>query len=226
MSTLRFLLSGVCHQIPERCLHYGGEPLPLCARCLGTFTGIVLAWLVLTSLRRGRAGLPSRPASLILLALAIGWVVDGTNSFWALMSGAPIIYEPSNSLRLLTGLGLGLGMGAVLFPIYQQVSSLAPDERPVLARWREIIPLLLMGGLWALVVMIRWPQNLVFWTLLAGLAVVVALTIVNKLVLLLAFGRGAALGSSHRHGLFWAAGFVAAGAEMVVMAGLRLLLVG
>ncbi|MHB1294752.1 MAG: DUF2085 domain-containing protein [Anaerolineae bacterium] len=226
MSFVRFLLSGVCHQIPERCLHYGGEPLPLCARCLGTFTGILVAWLALSLTRHGRGGLPARPASLGLVALAAAWAVDGTNSFWVLVSGAPLAYEPSNVLRLATGLGLGLGMGSVLFPIYQQVAGLAKDEHPVLARWRELAALVLAGGLWALVVLARRPENLLFWTLLAALATLAALGGVNALLLMLALGRGKVPGPAHRRRPYWAAGVLAAGAEMAAMAGLRILLLG
>ena len=35
---------GICHQIPERSLQLLGRPLPLCARCTGTFLGVFLGF--------------------------------------------------------------------------------------------------------------------------------------------------------------------------------------
>jgi uncharacterized membrane protein len=37
--------STICHQIPDRCFHWLGYPLPICARCLGLFSGFTIGWL-------------------------------------------------------------------------------------------------------------------------------------------------------------------------------------
>src|SRR5262249_9883590 len=35
--------AALCHRLPERCYAPGGEPLPVCARCLGLWLGLFLA---------------------------------------------------------------------------------------------------------------------------------------------------------------------------------------
>ncbi|MCD6518573.1 MAG: DUF2085 domain-containing protein [Anaerolineae bacterium] len=46
-TTIHFLLSGICHQLPSHSLYLQGHPLPLCARCTGTYLGLVLTFLLL-----------------------------------------------------------------------------------------------------------------------------------------------------------------------------------
>ncbi len=66
-------LRPICHQIPDRCFHWLGYPLPICARCLGMLSGFTLGWtaaLGFESVRR--SCLPDRRwlwTSLGLLAL-------------------------------------------------------------------------------------------------------------------------------------------------------------
>lgn len=38
----RYPLSRICHQHPDRCFYVFGQPLALCARCLGIYSGFVI----------------------------------------------------------------------------------------------------------------------------------------------------------------------------------------
>ena len=38
------VFSFLCHQDPSRTFHPGGEPLAMCARCVGVYAGFLLAW--------------------------------------------------------------------------------------------------------------------------------------------------------------------------------------
>ena len=42
----------VCHRIPARSFAFAGRPLPLCARCSGTYLGAVAGLIVLVGVRQ------------------------------------------------------------------------------------------------------------------------------------------------------------------------------
>jgi len=190
LRVITFFLSGVCHQFPERCLVYGGRTLPLCARCMGTFLGIVLALVVLRIVEPGRPGrLPGRGALVILGVLAVLWAVDGTNSFVASLHGATPLYPSGNVLRLVTGMGLGLGLGALLYPIYHAVMWRDVDERPVLARGWQLVALLTAGGLLVGIVLAWRSAPFWLWLGLVSAAVLTALGVANAALLVLLLRR-------------------------------------
>jgi len=113
----------ICHRIDERSFHVF---VPLCARCTGEFyaAGITLLFLSLASPKK--SGMPGWKlgAPLILFFLAFG--IDGSNSYLYLLKqtshGAfdniPNIYIPNNTLRLLTGSGMGIALASILYPAF------------------------------------------------------------------------------------------------------------
>jgi uncharacterized membrane protein len=96
---IRSFFSRICHQNPGRSFMIEGAPVAVCVRCLGIYWGAALAAL----LRVRRITASRLLASALLLNLldvvtgALGW--HGNVPF----------------PRLLLGLLLGLGAGAVLF---------------------------------------------------------------------------------------------------------------
>jgi uncharacterized membrane protein len=68
----RFAYSPVCHQIPQRSLVLGGQPLTVCARCTGLYLGGALG-LALMALGYGRLRVPGR---LWLLVAVTPTVLD------------------------------------------------------------------------------------------------------------------------------------------------------
>ncbi len=135
----------VCHRISVRSFHIGDRQMPLCARCSGTFTAaaVGLAFQALTAGKR--SGFPVRKVILILALCVVAFGVDGANSYLYLIKEVapgrleqiPNLYLPQQWLRLLTGSGMGLGMAAAVFPIFNQTLWKQPDPRPALAGWRE-----------------------------------------------------------------------------------------
>ena|GEM_PF-121050 len=97
----------VCHQLPGRSFYLAGEPLAVCARCLGIYAGFalgVLCYPLVRSLRR--ADLPARHW-LLLAALPTG--VDfalGVAGLWA----------NTHASRALTGALLGAVMALYVVP--------------------------------------------------------------------------------------------------------------
>jgi hypothetical protein len=64
-----------------------------------------------------------------------------------LIPGLPHLYTPLNGLRLLTGTLLGAGMASLLVPTFNQVVWRQWEERPALAKLRQLWVLLGLAGL-------------------------------------------------------------------------------
>ena len=127
----------VCHRISERSFHIGSFQLPLCARCSGMYLGAVtgLVFQSILGWKRGKTPHWSIIALLVVFLVAFG--IDGVNSYLYLIKQirpgflpqVPNIYIPNNTLRLLTGSGMGLGIAAMLFPAFSQTIWRDCDEQ-------------------------------------------------------------------------------------------------
>ena len=108
----------VCHRIDIRSFQLGVRQLPLCARCTGMYLGAVVGLLFqyLTGQRRG--GNPPWKVIAVLAVFVVAFGIDGVNSFLALILKHGLIYEPNNTLRLLTGTGMGLAIAAAIYPAF------------------------------------------------------------------------------------------------------------
>lgn len=96
----RLLFRLMCHGIPERCIAMFGVPMPICARCVGIYLGLLAGlaafWLVpLVTERAMRVA-----AFIAVTPLAI----DGFTQLFGLR-------ESTNPLRLSTGIIAGLAFG-------------------------------------------------------------------------------------------------------------------
>jgi uncharacterized membrane protein len=132
----------ICHRIPERSFILGGRQLPLCARCTGTFLGVVLGLGWLAILRRGRAAHLPPPLILAVLVVWLGlWAFDGLNSYLTFFPGVPTLYEPQNWLRMTTGLLQGLALLLFVFPIFNFTLWSRPAPVPVIRNIWELAAL-------------------------------------------------------------------------------------
>jgi hypothetical protein len=104
---------------------------------------------------RKRSGLPLKGILAVLALFFVAFGVDGSNSYLYLLKQTyegflpqvPNIYIPNNTLRLLTGSGMGIAMAAVLFPTINQTLWREADERPALT-WKEF------GGLLGIILLV------------------------------------------------------------------------
>jgi len=142
----------VCHRIDLRSFHLGDRQVPLCARCTGQYLGAVLSLAYLFILRPRRTGRPSWVVIGILIAWALAFAVDGFNSYLHLLPGFGrfYLYEPNNTLRLVTGTGLGLGIGTMLYPAFNETIWRRRDPRPVLTGLRDYGVLFVLGTIMVL----------------------------------------------------------------------------
>jgi uncharacterized membrane protein len=177
----------VCHRIPERSFFLGGQQLPLCARCSGTFLGVLLTLVTLTAAGRARASrLPPPRVLIVLVSFIVLWAFDGINSYLALYPGAPHLYEPQNWLRLTTGMLNGIALGTLVFSIFQFSLWRSPQSRPAVQGLRELAGLLALSALLIGLVLTENPRLLYPLALASTLGVIVMLTSVNSIIVLVA----------------------------------------
>jgi uncharacterized membrane protein len=180
----------VCHRIDVRSFHIGERAMPLCARCTGMHLGALVTTLFFLLRGRGRAGMyPSRALAATLGLFALVWAIDGLNSYVTLFPGAPHLYEPSNLLRLTTGMLLGVGLGTIVYATFNQSVWRSWDSEPGL---RSFVDLAVLLAIEAVVILLVLSENtLLLYPLavIASLAVLGILTAVYTVMLLLFLKR-------------------------------------
>jgi len=183
------LLNGVSAQRPSHSVFIGGEQLPLEARMGGIFLGFLCAVALVLVFGRLRASQPPHGAlGLACWALVALTGLDGLNAF--LFDGnLPHLYTPNTALRLLTGLGAGLGLGLMAVPVVAGVVWTRPSDEASIADPLELLGALVLVGLVGSLVLVGvgvllWPIAL---AMLAG--VIVAFGVANLYIILLATGR-------------------------------------
>jgi uncharacterized membrane protein len=185
----------VCHRIDARTFHMGDRPLPLCARCTGMYLGALTSFVFFT-LTVGRSALyPRRGITLMLVGGALIWAFDGANSFATIIPGAPHVYEPSNTLRLITGGMIGLGLMTMIYPAFQQLAWRDWTEQRVIAGWGQFATLLAALGVLMLLVLSEQPLVLYPLAIMSALGVLLLLTMAYSLIALQLLKREAAAGS-------------------------------
>jgi uncharacterized membrane protein len=217
----------ICHQIPERSFFLGGHQLPLCARCTGTYLGVAVGFGTLALLGRWRTG---ELLSTWILALMVGFVaimgVDGLNSYLDLVLGHPVLYEPQNWLRAVTGSLNGIALSMILMPILNTTLWKQPAAtRPLHNGWELLAVIAAAGTLVALV------QSEPAWLLypvaiLTTAGVVWMLTAVNTMILLIAFRQDGQAETWHQVAPALLGGLVTALVELAVIGTARYLLTG
>lgn len=181
----------VCHQIDLRSFHVGERQFPLCARCTGQFLGALLALGYQAVVGRRRMGRPAWVVIAVLAVLFVAYAVDGLNSYLHLeplmrsFPNLPRPYEPNNTLRLLTGTGIGLVIGAALYPSFNSTVWRRPDPRPALGNLMSLGGLILLAlGLDGLL-LLEIPWIMYPMAILSALATLTTLGLVYTIVVLM-----------------------------------------
>ena len=169
----------VCHQLPERTLHYGLAALPTCVRCSGIYVGLLAGFLYLTAANRKReSGFPPWWA-LAFGVIGLGLMgLDGVSSYAA--------WRPTtNELRLITGLLAGSALPLVLVPMFNYQAWKNASEDRIIKGWADF-------GLYLLVIVatflaFQYRPDWLFWPvyLLSGLAIILAFVYTNAILVLL-----------------------------------------
>jgi uncharacterized membrane protein len=180
----------VCHQIASHSFTVAGRQLPLCARCTGTFLGALVGLVgqAFVLQRRRAAAFPSPPILAILLCFTLAWIADGANSYLQLIGGAHL-YDPTNTLRLITGTLNGLTMSTLVYPVLNVSLWRFPLDKPAVQGLRDLAVLLLMESFLVLLVLSGWDALLYPFALLSAAGVVTLLTSVNSVIVVIVLRR-------------------------------------
>lgn len=168
----------VCHRIASHSFHLGERSLPLCARCTGMYLGGLFT-LLYYSLRRPLAGLyPSRRYFIIFILFGLIWALDGLNSYMNIFPSASHLYQPSNTLRMITGTLVGIPLATLVYPLFNQSIWREWQPAPVLRSLGDLIVLLGLGAVLVPLVISENPLFLYPLALLSSLGVLALLTII------------------------------------------------
>jgi len=139
-SKTHLALHGLCAQRPSHSLQIGTSTLPMDARMTGIYVGAMATVIWLIAARRLRsARVPSLPVLTVLAVFVLALTVDGFNGLLVdLRFRAP--YEPSNLLRLATGVLAGTSLGVALGHLFANSIWARGDRgRAVVARPVELV---------------------------------------------------------------------------------------
>lgn len=180
----------VCHRLSERSFHIGERQLPLCARCSGMYLGAVVGLLYQLWRAPRRSAMPHWSVFAVLGILAAAFAIDGVNSYLALVKGSyPAalerirnLYQPNNTLRLLTGSGLGLGLAAILVPTFNATAWANPEQASTFPSLKSFLPVLGLTLVLDLLMLTESPLVLYPLAVISTLGVLSTLTLVYGLV--------------------------------------------
>jgi uncharacterized membrane protein len=225
----------VCHRIPSHSFFFDIRAMPLCARCSGMHLGVLLG--LLFQLRYGkRGGMPAKKIMIVLGIFLLAFGLDGINSYLTLgkeggnsipiLSSIPILYTPQNWLRLLTGTMLGVGIAAVLLPVFNQTMWVDWSEEPALSSWRQLGILILLALVVDLAVLSENILVLFPLALLSSLDVLIILSLVYTIVWVMILKRENAYMNLKELWVPLVAGFALAVLQIAIMDYGRYMLTG
>jgi len=171
----------ICHRIASHSFFIGDRQIPLCARCTGMYLGALLG---LVYSRRGghNGGMPNLKISIPLVIFFLAFAIDGVNSYLQLFPFYASLYKTENWMRLITGAGMGLGIAAILQPVFNQTIWQDWTGKPILHSWKQIGILTLLAGLIALAVLSQNPLLLYPLALLSSASVLILLGMIYTIV--------------------------------------------
>lgn len=107
-------LHGLCAQRPSHSLQIGGATLPMDARMTGIYLGAAVTVIWLVAARRLRATqVPTLSVVALLTLFVVALAIDGFNALLVDLQ-LPTLYQPSNTLRIATGVLAGTSLGVAL----------------------------------------------------------------------------------------------------------------
>lgn len=177
----------VCHRIDLRSFYFGERQMPLCARCSGMYLGAMLGLVYQRIASNKRVGMLPKSIIIPTAFFALAFIADGVNSFLSIFPGSPNLYEPNNTLRLITGTGMGLAIAIILYPAFNATVWQLIDPRPPFENFKSFAVLVALGiGLIALV-LLENPIILYPLAIISAAGVILLLTLVYTMVLVMVF---------------------------------------
>jgi uncharacterized membrane protein len=177
----------VCHRIDLRSFTISNRQMSLCSRCSGMYLGAMLGLIYQGIIGRRRTGIPSWKILVPILIFALLFIIDGVNSFLSFFPGAPGLYEPNNTLRLLTGTGMGLAIAVALYPTFNSTVWRLIDPRPALQNFASFILLIALAAALSFIILLNIPIVLYVLSLISAAGVLILLTLVYTMIIMMVF---------------------------------------
>lgn len=190
------VMHGLCAQRPSHSIVIGGSYLPFDARMTGIYSGFLATMVILVAIGAHRSpGLPSIPASVVLLSLVGLMAWDGFNSLFVDLQ-LPHTHAPRNELRLITGVGTGVALGTIMVMLVAMSIWRRPDtSRRVMQTWWQ--PLAIFVPVLAITYLLTRGPAVVYpmFTVLLVVAGIVAFSALATVAIALLTGRDNTFGS-------------------------------
>ncbi len=180
----------ICHRIAVRSFHTQDRPLPLCARCTGIYLGVITGLVFLV--QRGRVRSSGLPPTNLLLVMALSGAAlafDGLNSYLSLFAFYRPLYQPHNTLRLITGMGFGLAMISVVLPVFNSIAWADPDPAPTLRSFKEMGVTYGIGAGVCAAVLIDQPTLRAVLGMISAVGVVLMFGVIGTVIFLIGTRR-------------------------------------
>jgi uncharacterized membrane protein len=180
----------ICHRIAERSFFAHDHQLPLCARCTGIYLGVITGLLFFFGRGRSRAGkLPPLKLLLVMGGFVAFYGFDGLNSYFSIFKFYNPVYQPHNTLRLLTGTTFGLAMISVVWPVFNMMlwhNSLdnPPDPTAPITSFRELVSLYALAGGVCILVLLKQPAILYAVGIVSASGVILMFAIIGSVAFL------------------------------------------
>lgn len=172
----------VCHRIDLRSFHLGSRPISLCARCTGMYLGAVSGILFQWAFGRKGTKLPPKKILVILGIFVAAFGIDGVNSTFKLFFGSSLLYAPHNTLRLITGTGMGLVIAATVLPAFHQTIWQRINPNPAIVSLRQFSGLVGLAFMLIFLVLTENPLVLYPLSLISAAGVLIILTMVYAML--------------------------------------------
>ncbi len=222
----------VCHRIDTRSFHIGVRQIPLCARCTGQYLGAVIGLIFLWIVGRDRTGTPPKRVIGGMIILFIFYAIDGVNSYFYLppflkmFPNMPHLYEPSNTLRLFSGTGVGLVIGMILYPAFLGSIHVEPNPKPAINDLKAFFVLLGIGFLVDLLILTGSKYVLLPAALVSAGGVVLLLTLVYTLLWIRIFHKENQFTNISQTTRYLVAGFMIAMIQIALFDLIRFIITG
>lgn len=215
-----------CHRIDSRSFHIGDIQFPLCARCSGMYLGALLALIFQILIGKKHGGFPPKSIIAVLAIFLVAFAVDGGNSMLQYVLKDGLLYQTTNTTRLITGTGVGLGIGLILFPLFHQTVWVFYERKPVINNWKKFGLLIILAGILDLAILsdIHWLLYLL--ALLSAFSVFMILIILYTVLIVIITKQDNKFMSYSKLKLPLLLGFVVALGQIVVFDYLRFMMTG
>ncbi len=176
--------------------------------------------------------MPPRRVIGVMIILFFLYAIDGLNSylylppFLIMFPNMPHLYEPSNTLRLFTGTGMGLVISMLIYPAFLGSIYVDPDPRPSVGNLKTCFIILGMGILVDLFILTESIYVLFPVSIISAGGVILLLTMVYTILWVKIFRKENQFTKLSQIAWYAAGGFLLTIAQIALFDLIRFIITG